>query len=69
MEEKITVNDIRRRGFYDLCNLLNKHKEKITYSDVIKEVIAEGWYSDFRRIGMNTVIRQIERHNKKYENK
>lgn len=59
MEEK-------RKGFYDLCNLINKHKRKVTLSEIIQEVCNEGWYNDFKRIGYNSVIRRIKKHNEKY---
>lgn len=56
----------KRKGFYDLCNLIKRHKSKVTFSEIMEEVIAEGWYNDFRRIGINSVIRQINKHNEKY---
>ena len=59
MEEK-------RKGFFDICNLIKKHKEPITLHDVIVEVCEEGWYTDFKRIPFNSVIRQINNHNKKF---
>lgn len=59
MEEK-------RKGYYDLLNLLNRYKRRVTYSDLIETVCKEGWYSDFKRIGFNSIIRQINNHNRKY---
>lgn len=61
MEEK-------RKGFYDLCNLLKRYKRKITLTEVVKIVVAEGWYNDFKRIGVNSIVRQINRHNRDYPN-
>ena len=67
MEEEIKESDIKRKGFLDLCNLLKKHKEKVTISDLVREVTEEGWYNDFKRIGYNTIIRQLNKHNSKYK--
>lgn len=61
MEEK-------RKNFFDLCNLLKRYKRKVTFSEVLKVVCEEGWYKDFMRLGRNTVIRQINRHNAQYPN-
>lgn len=58
----------KRKGFFDLCNLLKKYKRKVTLSEIINEVIQEGWYNDFKRIGYNSVVRRINKHNEKYEN-
>lgn len=61
MEEK-------RKGFFDLCNLIKRYKRKVTLTEIIEQVCKEGWYSDFKRIGYNSVIRQINNHNEKYPN-
>ena len=50
MDEELKPEDIRRKGFYDLCNILNRHKGKVTISDLIREITEEGWYDDFIRI-------------------
>lgn len=60
------MDKIRRKGFFDLCNLLNKYKRVVTVTEILKAVIDEGWFSDFKRLGYNTVIRQINNHNAKY---
>lgn len=58
--------DERKKGFYDLCNLLNKYKRVVTLTEIIIEVCDQGWYKDFKRLGNNTIIRQINNHNAKY---
>lgn len=58
----------RRKGFLDLCNLLKRYKRKVSYSEIFETVCKEGWYGDFKRLGDNTVIRQINRHNKQFPN-
>ena len=55
-----------RKNFFDLCNMLNKYKRPVTLTEILRQVISEGWYSDFLRLGKNTVIRQINNHNEKY---
>ncbi len=60
--------DTKRKGFIDLCNLLKRYKRKVTLSEIIEKVAEEGWYNDFKRIGTNSVIRQINRHNREYPN-
>ena len=56
----------RRKGFYDFTNLLRRYKGPVTYTEVIKTINEEGWISDFMRLGINTINRQINRHNAKY---
>lgn len=56
----------KRKGFYDLCNLIKRHKRSVTFSEIVEEVCKEGWYSDFKRIGINSIIRRINNHNAKY---
>lgn len=56
----------RRKGFYDLTNLLRRFKGPVTYTEVTKAVCEEGWVADFLRLGYNTINRQINRHNAKY---
>lgn len=68
MDEELKPEDIHGKGFLDLCNVLNRHKEKVTLSDLIREVTEEGWYDDLMRLGYNTIIRQVNRHNRKYKN-
>lgn len=58
----------KRKGFLDLCNLLKRYKRKVSYSEIFETVCKEGWYSDFARLGHNTVIRQINRHNNQFPN-
>lgn len=67
MEEELKPSDIKRRGFLDLCNLLKRHKSKVTISELVREVTEEGWYDDFMRIGYNSIIRQLNRHNSKFK--
>lgn len=59
----------QHKGFYDLTNLLKNFKRPVTYKEVVEVVCKEGWFSDFKRLGFNTVIRQINRHNEKYKGK
>ena len=58
--------DNRKKGFYDLCNTLNKYKRVVTMTELLETVCNEGWYSDFMRLGKNTIIRQFNNHNAKY---
>lgn len=58
--------DNRKKGFYDLCNLLRRYKRPVTMTEIIKTVAEEGWYNDFMRLGINTIIRQFNNHNAKY---
>lgn len=58
--------DNRKKGFYDYCNLLNRYKRPITMTELLRTVIDEGWYNDFKRLGKNTIIRQFNNHNAKY---
>ena len=58
--------DERKKGFYDLCNLLNKYKRPVSMLEIIKAVNEEGWYQDFMKIGKKTIARQFNNHNAKY---
>ena len=58
--------DNRKKGFYDLCNTLNRYKRVVTMEELLDTVCNEGWYSDFIRLGRNTIIRQFNNHNAKY---
>ena len=60
------MTDNRKKGFYDLCNTLNRYKRVVTMEELLDTVCNEGWYSDFIRLGRNTIIRQFNNHNAKY---
>ena len=57
----------RRKGYLDLSTLIRKHKDKVTYEQILVEVCNEGWYKDFRRINIITVTNAIKRHNDKID--
>lgn len=59
----------RRKGFLDLSTLIRKHKDKVTYEQILVEVCNEGWYKDFRRLNIITVTNAIKRHNDKVDAK
>ena len=58
--------DDRKKGFFDLCNLLKRYKRPVTMTEIINVVAEEGWINDFLRLGKNTIIRQFNNHNEKY---
>jgi len=59
----------KRKGHYDLYNILNKYKRAVTFTEIYEEVAKEGWIKDFNRMGINSISRAINNHNKKYNGK
>ena len=55
-----------QHGFFSLSETLRSYKRPVTVSEILKRAAEEGWSDKLLRLGHNSIIRQVNRHNEKY---
>lgn len=55
-----------QNGFFSLSETLRSYKRPVTITELFERARNEGWLPKLMKLGHNSIIRQINRHNEKY---